>query len=144
MRVILKHLPDIRIPIHNTNHRVGGWGGYKRWGQGKDYTIYNNQIFEDTLKMLQFGKTSSGSPYMDLQSVITDYIYPMRWMQMKDFLLNGVVDKGVIRGIFTFDLKWNYYTLVLVDLEALPKLLTQYELKGPIWWEDQTIIEVDH
>ena len=144
MRAVLKQVPDIRVPIHNTNHRVGGWGGYKRWSQGKEYTLYNNQVFEDTLNILQFGKTSSGSPYMELQSIITKYIYPMRWMQMKDYFLNGVVERGVIRGVFTFDLKWNYYTLVLMDPQALPTILVDHELMGPYWWNDHVVIEIDH
>lgn len=96
------------------------------------------------MEIQEFGKTSSGSPFMNLESVITRYKYPMRWMQMKDFFLNDTVVKGVISTIFTFDLKWNYFTLALIDPEAMPTILSQYDLRGPEWWNDHQIIELKH
>lgn len=145
VRLILSKIPDILVPIHNTEHSVGGYGGYNmRWGKNERYTQYRNRVFEDTLRILEFGKTSSGSPYINLESLMTGYKYPMRWMQMKDFFLNGVVNKGVLSDVFTFDLKWNYYTLALVDRKAMPIILTQHDLRGPFWWDDQSIIVLKH
>lgn len=63
---------------------------------------------------------------------------------MKQFFLYSVVERGVINSIFTFDLKWNYYTLALIDPEAMPTVLSQHELMGAEWWLDQQIIELDH
>ena len=91
---MLKKIPNIQIAVHNKHHIVGSWGGYARRNYGKDYTMFQNQVFEDTLRILEFGKTRSGSPFMNLESVITKYKYPMRWMQMKEFLLHTVVLKA--------------------------------------------------
>ena len=52
--------------------------------------------------------------------------------------------KGVISCVFTFDVKWGYYSLALIDPEVLPSIISQHGLRGPFWWEDHSIIELEH
>jgi hypothetical protein len=94
--------------------------------------------------MTKFAKTHSSAPYVKAESLVTKRVYTIRWMQLKDILFNCDITKGVIDGIFTFDLKWNHYSLAIVDPTLLPQLLSQYELKDPWWWKDQPVIRNDH
>lgn len=138
---MLTKIPDIDVPIDDIENIVPVYS--LRWGSSKGYTFYPNCVFEDNFRILKFEKTSSGSPYMLVESQITGYKYSMRWMQMKDLFLNGEISNGEFRGLFTFDLKWDYYTLVLFDPAALPKLISRgLEVKDARWWNDYTTVEI--
>lgn len=138
---MLTKVQELEIPIHRENQEVPSWGGYGRWTGKTAFDVYPNCVFEDRLVILKFGKTSSGSPYMTVQSEITGCLYPVRWMQIKDIMLNGLIERGHIHGFFTFVLKWQYYSMALFDPT---KLKDHTPIKDAFWWEDHPMYVIDH
>lgn len=141
---MLTKIQDIQIPVSKRERLVPhwSWSSWNRRNRNTDeYTQYPNCVFYDEVVIDSFAKTSSGSPYMKVRSNITGYLYPMRWVQMKDLLEHGMLERGCIDAHFSFVYRWQYYSLGLFDPNALYKIVN---VKEPEWWIDRKVYEIDH
>ena len=74
-----------------------------------------------------------------VRSRMSNAVYPIRWMALKTILKEGIIDKGIILGYFTFVLKYRYYSIELFDREIAKTMDT----KDAYWWKEWPIYIID-